>query len=92
MGEPILGGLDWGTLASIGFAGTAIGSLVTWMWNRAGKSALETQAIKTSAEALKAANDRTDKIQAAYDRLLNDLHNHMVADAAAFAKLEQIAI
>ena len=83
---------DWGTLASISFAFTAIGSLGTWLWTRGGRAALQAQAIKTSEVALKSANDRTDKVQAAYDKLLDELHNHMLADAAAFAKLEQIAM
>jgi hypothetical protein len=84
-------GVDWGTLASVGFAFTAIGSFGTWLWNRGGRAALLAQSVKASADELKAANERTDKVQVAYDKLLEELHNHMLADAASFAKLEQIA-
>ena len=82
---------DWGTMASISLAFTAVGSLSTWLWNRGGKAALVKAQIDTYERALKDANDRTDKVQMAYDKLLADLHGHMLSDAASFAKLEAVA-
>lgn len=82
---------DWATLASISFAFGGLGSLITWVWNRGGKSALLQQKVKDAESAVLQADERTDRIQAAYNKLLEDLHNHMLADAAAFAKLEAVA-
>lgn len=84
-------GDDWGTLASISAAFTAVGSVATWLWSRAGKSAILAQHVKEAKENAAAAAVRADKIQEAYDKLLDDLRQHMIADAASFAKLEAIA-
>ncbi len=84
-------GADWGTWASIGTACTAAGSLVTWLWGRAGKSAILAQHVKEAKEAAAAAITRADKMQVSYDKLLDDMRQHMIADAASFAKLEAIA-
>jgi hypothetical protein len=82
---------DWATMASISLAFTGVGSALTWLWTRAGKSALLAQQVRTAESTAKAAVDRAEKAQAAYDKLLGELHAHMLADAASFARLETIA-
>lgn len=82
---------DWGTLASVSFAFTALGSLATWLWTRGGKAAMLAEQIRVANAAMVTASMRADTIQARYDDLLKSLHEHMIADAGSFARLEAIA-
>ncbi len=93
MGEPMTGDLSgyWGLFASAGIALTALGSAVTFLWTRGGKAALLGQQVQDAKALAKAATERADKVQATYDAMLERLHQHMLDDAAAFAKLEAIA-
>lgn len=94
MSEPVTGGdLSgyWGVFASVGIALTALGSAVTFLWTRGGKAALLAQQVQDAKAQAKIATDRAEKVQAAYDALLERMHQHMIDDAAAFAKLEAIA-
>jgi hypothetical protein len=90
MADPATG-FDWGTWASIGIATGALGSAVTWIWSRGGKAALlarEVADAKTDAgDALKKVDNFGEDIT----KLREDFHEHMLKDAAAFAKLESIA-
>ena len=93
MAEPTSVSLSdyWGIFASAGIALTALGSSITFLWTRGGKAALLAQQVQDAKALAKAATDRADKVQATYDAMLERLHQHMLDDAAAFAKLEAIA-
>lgn len=82
---------DWGTIASVGFAFTALGSAITFIWGRGGKAALMQQQVKDAHEAAAAANKRADALQVSIDVLLASLNAHMVTDAASFAELKAMA-
>ena len=80
-------GADWEVLASFCVACSALASLITWVWNRGGKSAILAQEVKLGEDALARAISRADRIQASYDKLLGDMHDHELRDATDFAEL-----
>lgn len=81
---------DWGIVTAVSAATTLLGALVTWVYTRGGKAAILEKQAADARDDLKVAQDRTDVIQKAYDSLLERLHEHMLTDAAAFAKLEAL--
>jgi hypothetical protein len=83
--------VQWSIVAPISIAATAIGSFITWFWSRAGKAALLQQQVTDAKDHAKQSDERANTIQKAHETLLERLHEHMLADAGSFAKLEAIA-
>lgn len=62
----------------------------SWFYSRGGKEAILQEQVRASKEALETAIARAEKAEKAYTDLLERLHDHMLADASAFAKLEAL--
>lgn len=92
MADPtILSSTPWEWIVPLNTIFIAATAIATWIWTRGGKEAVLRNQVESGVAALRAANERADKSEAKYDVLIERLHEHMVADAAAFAKLEALA-
>lgn len=86
-----LSAAPWEWIVPLNTVFIAVTAVATWIWTRGGKEAVLRTQVEAGLAALVAANARADKSEAKYDILIERLHEHMVADAAAFAKLEALA-
>lgn len=101
MADPVIG-FDWSTMSSIAIATGGAGSLLTYIFGRGGKAALLrkqvddfTQNVKENRERIDAFGQenrrRIEAFEVELTKMREDFHDHTLADAAAFAKLESVA-
>ena len=82
--------IDWAAISATGVVFTIISTVGTFLFTRGGRETLLNAQIESMQKAAEAANARADKAEAANADLRAQLQGHMVADAAAFAKLEAL--
>lgn len=87
-------GEDLSTLGVITGSGVVFSVLTgvgTWLFTRGGNEAVLKEQVKSAEKALAISTSRAEKAEASSAELLERLHAHMLADAAAFAKLESLS-
>lgn len=84
-------GSVWSWIVPVNTVFIAVTAAATWLWTRGGNAAVLKRQVEDAKQNLDIANLRTERAETEYAKLLERLHEHMLTDAASFARLEAIA-